>query len=79
MLFGTPSLLSFQFFVIVFYTCIYICGQELVQLPDLSTAYNDVVPNYIIQQLHTAVQKLREHFELGVNILIVSNIATSLR
>ena len=24
MLFGTPSLLSFQFFVIVFYTCIYI-------------------------------------------------------
>ena len=23
MLFGTPSLLSFQFFVIVFYTCIY--------------------------------------------------------
>ena len=23
MLFGTPSLLSFQFFVIVFYTCLY--------------------------------------------------------
>ena len=23
-----------------------ICGQELVQLPAVSTAYNDVVPNY---------------------------------
>ena len=37
MLFGTPSLLSFQFFVIVFYTCIYIQpGSSLIPRPILS-------------------------------------------
>ena len=32
MLFGTPSLLSFQFFVIVFYTCNYIILKPIIDV-----------------------------------------------